>query len=392
MATSTGLDVLAASGFEALRGKRVGLVCNQASIARDHRHVIDLLLARHHAGEFQLVRIFGPQHGLFGHTQDNMIEWEPDPDPRLGVSIASLYGEHREPTQEMLEGIELMVVDLPDVGARYYTFIWTMALVMKACTERGIPVLVLDRPNPIGGLQVEGTMLDPAYATFVGLHPIATRHGLTIAEVARYLTQTTMPEADVSFVLMESWSRSDYFDDTGLPWAMPSPNMPTLDTAVVYPGGCFLEATNMSEGRGTTRPFEMFGAPYLDGWKYCDALNSLNLAGCWFRPIQFEPTFHKFAEQLCEGAFLHVTDRRAFEPVLAYVAVMQEAIRQSDGAFEWKAPPYEYEYEKMPIDILAGNSWLRVAMDGLTSLNQIRQRFVEECGDYLPLKAEAELY
>ena len=392
MPSRTGLDILAASDFQALAGRSIGLVCNQATIGADHRHILELLLPGHRSGKFKIAKVFGPQHGLFGHTQDNMIEWEGTTDPRTGLIVHSLYGEHREPTDEMLSDVELLVVDLPDIGSRYYTFIWTTALCLKRCEALGIPVMVLDRPNPIGGLQVEGTVLDPAYASFVGLYPLPLRHGMTLGEIACYLQHRFFPKVSLEVIQLDGWSRGDYFDDTGLPWAMPSPNMPLLDTALVYPGACLLEGTNISEGRGTTRPFETFGAPYLDGWQFAAALNEIQLPGCRFRAVQFQPTFQKHAGSICEGAFLHVVDRHAFEPALAYVAILQEAVRQSAGAFKWNDPPYEYEVEKLPIDILAGNSWLREGIEGLTLLSEIRQRFLEECHQFEPFRNEALLY
>ncbi len=389
MPTMTGLDLLVAEGFQTLRGETLGLLCNQASIASDYQHVLELLLDE---PSLKLGTVFGPQHGLYGHTQDNMVEWEGSSDPRTGLVVHSLYGEHREPTSEMLSGIDLLLVDLPDVGARYYTFIWTLALCMKKCEELGIPVTVLDRPNPLGGLQVEGPVLDPAFSSFVGLYPLPVRHGMTVGEIANYLGRHYFPSLSLSIVPMQGWSRSDSFKDTGLPWAMPSPNMPTPDTAIVYPGGCLLEGTNLSEGRGTTRPFETFGAPYLDAWKFAHALNALELPGCRFRATQFEPTFQKHARTLCEGAFLHVTDPRSFEPVLAYVAVMQEAMKQAKGKFEWKQPPYEYETEKLPIDILVGNAWLRECVESLSPLPEVRQRFLQESSIFEPLRSESLLY
>lgn len=392
MRTATGLDRLVQEQFQSLHGKNVGLVCNQASVAHDFRHIIDLFLPLHQVGKLRLQAIFGPQHGLFGHTQDNMIEWEASDVGGSDIPIYSLYGEHREPTPEMLYGLDILVIDLQDVGARYYTFIWTVALCIKACERLGIPILLLDRPNPIGGLQVEGTLLDPEFASFVGLYPLTTRHGMTVAEIGHYLQTSFFPKATVSSVLMTGWSRADYFDNTDAPWAIPSPNMPIVETAVVYPGGCLLEATNLSEGRGTTRPFEIFGAPYLNGRAYCDALNALKLPGAWFRALQFEPTFNKHAKKMCEGAFLHVTDRNAFQPVLTYVAIIQEAIRQSNGAFAWSPPPYEYEAIKLPIDILDGNVWLRESMENLTSLDQIRERFKEECAQFEPKRRAHLLY
>ena len=392
MQTAIGLDVLVREEFKRLQGKSIGLVCNQASVSHDYRHILELILPLHRSGRLNLKAVFGPQHGLFGHTQDNMIEWESGDAGSWEVPVHSLYGENREPTPQMLDGIELLLIDLQDVGARYYTFIWTMALCIKACEALGIPVLILDRPNPIGGVRVEGDVLDPEYASFVGLYPLPIRHGLTVAEIGSYLKAEYFPKADVSSVLMEGWSRADYLDQTDAPWGMPSPNMPTVDTAVVYPGACFLEATNMSEGRGTTRPFEIVGAAYLDGRQYCESLNALNLPGVRFRALQFEPTFHKFAQTVCEGAFVHVLDRDVFEPVLTYVAIMQEAIRLSGEAFQWKAPPYEYEYIKLPIDILAGNSWLRMAIEDLAPLDSIRDRFRQECEGFNPIRLAHCLY
>ena len=392
MRTATGLDRLITCDFEPLKGRNVGLVCNQASVSHDYRHILDLVLPFHRIGKFQLKAVFGPQHGLFGHTQDNMIEWEPSDVPKWEIPLYSLYGEHREPTPEMLEGVDLLLIDLQDVGARYYTFIWTVALCMKACEALGIPVMLLDRPNPIGGVQVEGTLLDPEFSSFVGLYPLPTRHGLTLVEIGQYLYANFFPKLELASILISSWSRQEYLDQTDAPWAIPSPNMPTVETAVVYPGGCLLEATNISEGRGTTRPFEIFGAPFFNGRQFCDALNSLNLPGVWFRPLQFEPTFHKHSKQLCEGGFVHVTDRARFEPVLTYVALLQEAIRQSNGAFEWNPPPYEYEYKKLPIDILAGNAWLRESIDNLISLSEIKERFQAECQSFDDERNDCLLY
>jgi uncharacterized protein YbbC (DUF1343 family) len=392
MATATGLDVLEREGFRRLFGKSVGLVCNQATVTSDFVHALGRLLPLHRQEKLKIQILLGPQHGLFGHTQDNMIEWEGREDPRSGLKIASLYGGRREPTDEMLAGVEVLVIDLPDIGSRYYTFIWTTALCMKACAERGIPVIVLDRPNPIGGLQVEGTVLDPAYASFVGLHPLPTRHGMTLGELATYFRDKFIPKASLTVISVENWSRSDYVSDTDAPWTMPSPNMPTLDTALVYPGACLLEGTTLSEGRGTTRPFEIFGSPALDGWELAEALNSLDMPGAHFRAIQFQPTFQKHAGEICEGCFVHVTDRRAFEPVLTYTAIIQEALRQAPNEFGWKAPPYEYELVRLPIDILAGNKWLRNEIENLTPLNQIREQFLRECYEFEPERKSCLLY
>lgn len=413
MPVLTGLDVLVREGFARLKGKRIGLLCNQASVSRDLRYTLDLLLPLHQSGELTIQCVLGPQHGLFGHTQDNMIEWEGDRDARTGLTLHSLYGERREPSEAMLSGVEELVIDLPDVGSRYYTFTWTMALCIKACEGLGIPVTVLDRPNPIGANQAEGTLLRPEFSSFVGEYAVPTRYGMTLGEIATHLQQTKFPKAQLTVVKMEGWERGMYYEHTGLPWVMPSPNMPTVDTAVVYPGGCLLEATNLSEGRGTTRPFEIFGAPFLDSWRFAEGLNALGLSGCYFRPLPFQPTFNKHAGVLCGGCQLHVTSRQAFEPVLAYVGIMQETIRQSglhDPAgpqddrfvahsqetnlpgFAWRQPPYEYVHDRRPIDILAGNDWLEPAISKLTPLSEIRERFQSECEEFEPMRKRAELY
>jgi uncharacterized protein YbbC (DUF1343 family) len=392
MPVATGLDVLAFQGFAPLLGKRIALVCNQSAVSGDFRHVIDLLLPLHGSGRLTIKIVLGPQHGLFGHTQDNMIEWEGTTDPRTGLQIASLYGEHRHPRPALLKDVDIMVIDLPDIGSRYYTFLWTTANCLEAAAQLGIPVLILDRPNPIGGLQWEGPVLKPEYESFVGLHPLPTRHGMTLGEVATYLKTRYYPGCDLNVVLAPEWSRGDYAEEADAVWTMPSPNMPTVDTAVVYPGGCLLEGTNLSEGRGTTHPFEMFGAPWIDGWALGEALNVLDLPGCFFRAIQFQPTFQKHAGQLCGGCFLHVQDRRAFEPVLTYVALLQETRRIYGDKLAWNPPPYEYETKKLPIDILAGNDWLRPAIDELGSLKDIRERMLRECYDFEPERRDAMLY
>lgn len=271
----------------------------------------------------------------------------------------------------MLEGVDEIVFDVPDVGSRYYTFIWTLALCMKACEPLGIKVTVLDRPNPINGVTKEGPILDPAYASFVGLYPLQIRHGMTMGEVGRHLKEAHFPGVDLRVIEVEGWNRSLYLDETDFPWAMPSPNMPTVDTAVVYPGMCLLEGTQLSEGRGTTRPFEIFGAPYIDGWALAEDLNSQSLPGCRFRPYQFQPTFQKHAEQLCQGCHLHVTDRRAFRSFLTGCVILQRINHLYPDDFKWLDPPYEYEENLMPIDILLGNGWLRGSIEDGSNLFEV---------------------
>lgn len=388
MTVFSGLDILIASEFQILKNKSVGLLCNQASIARDHQHIVDVFKTAHQDGRFELRCLIGPQHGLWGHTQDNMIEWQGYSDRRIGVPVYSLYGEHREPTAEMLDGVETLVVDLQDVGAKYYTFIWSLFLSMKACLERGIEVVVLDRPNPINGEQVEGPFYNHDFKSFVGLESLAIRHGMTIGEIADYFKSEFYPESKLTVVEMENWRRSMWFEDTGLPWAMPSPNIPVADSCVVYPGMCLLEATNISEGRGTTRPFELFGASWMNGWKFTAELQKYHLPGVVFRPLEFQPTFHKHAGQICGGCFIHVTDRQAFRPFLTTIAMLHAVIKFHPEAFEWKAPPYEYEYEKMPFDILVGNDWLREMLDSLQPLQDLEKRWEAESTDFRKMRKQ----
>jgi uncharacterized protein YbbC (DUF1343 family) len=386
------LDEWIEEDFTQIKGLAIGLVCNQASIASDCTHILDRLLPFHRDGDLRIQAVFGPQHGVWGHTQDNMVEWEGYEDPRTRLMFHSLYGKHREPTDEMLSGIEHLVVDLPDVGTRIYTFIWTMALCMKACEAKGIPLTVLDRPNPISGAAADGPVMETRYASFVGLHPLPARHGMTMGEMARYFQSNFYPKLRLSVRRTPGWHRTDYFGDTGLPWAMPSPNMPTLDTALVYPGMCLLEGTNLSEGRGTTRPFEMFGAPFVDGWALCERLGRLHLPGVRFRPIQLRPTFNKYAGEICQGASIHVCDRHRFRPVLTGLAILQELVALCGDKFAWLQPPYEYEAEQMPIDILAGNRWVRAAVEQAAPLDEIAERLDFEVHRFAVTRGEALMY
>ena len=342
-----------------IAGQRVGVVCNPASIDGAFRHVVDRLAA----ADCRLTAIFGPRHGFNSDVQENMIESAHAQDARRRVPVYSLYSETREPTHEMLADVDVLVVDLQDVGTRIYTYIYTLANCLRAARTHGIRVVVCDRPNPIGGAQIEGASLVAGYESFVGQFPIPMRHGMTIGELARLFNDSFGLNAAVDVVRMDGWTRSMYFDDTGLPWVLPSPNIPTLDTAIVYPGAVLFEGTMISEGRGTTRPFELIGAPWIDGERLAAALNARRLPGAVFRPVFFEPTFHKHAKIGCGGCQIHVTDRVAFEPVRASVEVLVEMRRQSPARFAWREPPYEYEHVKPPIDILYGSDTLRTAVD-----------------------------
>jgi uncharacterized protein YbbC (DUF1343 family) len=353
-----GSDLLISSGR--LRGCGVGIVCNHASVDRGFNHIVDRLGL---AEGVTLKAIFGPQHGYRSDVQDNMIETPHRDDASRRVPVYSLYSETREPTAEMLKGIDVLVIDLQDIGARIYTYVYTMANCLRACGRHGVPVVVCDRPNPINGIDVEGQTLVRGYESFVGLFPIPMRHGMTIGELARLFNDSFGLGAALEVVQMDGWRREMFADETGLPWVMPSPNMPTLETAVVYPGTVLFEGTMLSEGRGTTRPFEFVGAPWIDAERFAREMNALALPGAYFRPAVFEPTFQKHAKNACGGCQIHVTDRTTFRPVLTGAALIHMFRRSSPERFAWRQPPYEYEHEKLPIDILAGSDALRLQIE-----------------------------
>jgi len=336
-----------------LRRARIGALLHPASVSSKLQHA-SRVLERYNGDLFHLSAFFGPQHGFLGQTQDDMVEWKSYEHPRLRIPVYSLYGEHREPTTEMLQDIDVLLVDLQDVGARYYTFIWTMYLCMRACEQNDVAVIVLDRPNPINGVTTEGPSLDADYKSFVGLHSVPVRHGKTIGQLAQQFRDEAFPKCRLTILPMKNWKREMWFDQTGLPWVTPSPNMPTLDTATVYPGMCLLEGINISEGRGTTRPFEIFGAPFIDAEKLCRELNALKLPGVFFRENYFQPTFQKFAGELCGGAQIHVLNRNEFRPFLSGVEIIRHIRKTYPEQFQWKQPPYEYEWKRLPIEILIG--------------------------------------
>jgi len=342
-----------------IKGQRIGLVCNPASVDSRLIHVSDRLAA----GDWTLTALFGPQHGFRSDLQENMIESPHAHDARRRVPVHSLYSETREPTAEMLADVDVLVIDLQDVGTRIYTYIYTMANCLRAARRHNIPVVVCDRPNPINGDDIEGATLDPAYESFVGQFAIPMRHGLTIGEAARLFNEHFRLNATVEVVAMEGWKRSMFFDETALPWVLPSPNIPTLDTAIVYPGAVLFEGTDLSEGRGTSRPFELIGAPWIDGERFADAMNARQIPGAWFRAAFFEPTFHKQARLLCGGCQIHVTDRKALPSMRVAVEMLDEFRREAPSEKLWRDPPYEYEHVKPPIDILYGSDRLRKGID-----------------------------
>ena len=363
-----GVEKLLGERADLLRDARVGLVCNQASVNHDLRHVADLF---HEHPNLNLTALFGPQHGIRGDVQDNMIETGHAVDSVTRLPIYSLYSETREPTEEMLADVDVLLFDMQDVGCRIYTFVYTLANCMRAARKFGKKVVACDRPNPINGKQVAGNVLDPDCASFVGQFPISTRHGMTVCELGRMFNEHFGIGCDFEYVSMDGWSRELWFDETDVPWVIPSPNMPTVAAATVFPGTVHVEGTQLSEGRGTTLPFELVGAPYVEPERLARELAALDLPGVYFRSCVFRPTFQKHANKSCGGVQLHVTDRASFEPVISGLAVVKTIYDLYPDEFKWKSPPYEYEYDKNPFDVISGTPSLREAIERGDSLASI---------------------
>lgn len=364
-----GLEIACQTPPDVLRSARsFGLLANQASVDRGFRHAAEALSKRFPG---KLKALFGPQHGLWSTEQDNMIETGHGRNARLDVPVWSLYSETRKPTQQMLDGLDLLVVDLQDVGTRVYTYVWTLTYCLEACAQKGIPVLVLDRPNPLGGDVAEGPLLDLRFASFVGRAPLPMRHGLSFGELAKYCNDLMSLSADVRVLPMQGWRRSMLWPDTGRAWVPPSPNLPRWEGTLVYPGQVLLEGTNLSEGRGTTTPFEQFGAPFVDPWQLQALLSTHELRGVALRPVQFEPTFQKWQGKPCGGLFLHPTDAATFRSYRTTLALLRGLRELWPKDFAWRQPPYEYETVQLPIDILAGGTAVREFVDGERPLSQL---------------------
>jgi uncharacterized protein YbbC (DUF1343 family) len=370
------------------RGLRLGLIANPTAVTASLEHAAVLM---REAKDLRLVSLFGPEHGVWADAQD-LVEVGDTRDPRTGLPVHSLYGATRVPTADMLQGIDALVFDVQDVGSRYYTFIYTMLHALEACTHERKRLIVLDRPNPLGGVALDGNVLDPAFASFVGLHPLPVRHGMTVGELALLFREERELRAEIEIVPLRGWRREMAFEETGLPWVMPSPNMPTLDTAWVYPGGCLIEGTNLSEGRGTTRPFELVGAPWLDPWRLAGDLEKERMPGVSARPVFFTPTFQKHAGELCGGVQVHVTDRDRFSAFLYYLLIIQHARRQSPKHFAWRQPPYEYERVKLPIDILCGTDHVRQAIEADRSPREMAAEWSRERQAFRKRRARYLLY
>lgn len=380
-----GIDVLESEGFDRYKYEKFGLVINPSSVSRNIESTLSVFLRK----GAKIVALFGPEHGIRGEAQDQE-ECMGFMDEKCGAPIYSLYGKHLAPHRGMLKDVTTLVYDIQCIGTRYYTFKWTLFLLMQKAAQHGKKVIVLDRPNPLNGIDMEGPVLEKEFESFVGLFPIPVRHGMTIGELAQLFVAEFGIGVELEVIKMKGWKRKQWFDETGLSWIAPSPNMPTLQTATVYPGMCLLEGTNLSEGRGTTKPFEYFGAPWLSQDRMLSELEELS--GCTLRPLCFKPLWSKHAGTACMGFQLHVTDRSCFPAAKNALAIIRTVKRVHPDDFEWKAPPYEFEEKKQPFDILIGNSVIREMIDKGDSMVAIGKACESGMAPFRDLREKYLLY
>ena len=384
-----GIEKLCEQRADLIKGRKVGLVCNQASVDHELRHSADVLKSVEGS---KLTTLFGPQHGIRGDVQDNMIETPHTLDPETGLPVYSLYSETREPTEEMLRDVDVLVCDLQDVGCRIYTFVYTIANCMRVASRLGKLVVVCDRPNPIGGVAVEGNVLESGFESFVGQFRLPTRHGMTAGELSKMFNEHWGIGCDLEIVKMDGWSRELWFDETDAPWVLPSPNMPTLDSATVFPGTVHLEGTQVSEGRGTTRPFELVGAPYVEASEFARRLEAIGLPGVRFRPNNFLPTFQKHAGATCGGVQIHVLERLELRPVITGLAVVKTCFELYGEDFRWKEPPYEYVFDKNPFDVISGTDRLRISIERGDSLEDLERSWRQGLSEFEGTRRKYLLY
>jgi len=387
--TRLGVEVLLDEKLDLIRGQRVGLVCNPASVLPNFRHDADIFFEH---PDINLTALFGPQHGIRGDVQYNMIETPHVRDDRTGLMVYSLYSETRIPTEEMCDEIDTFVVDLQDVGCRIYTYTYTMAYCMMAAAKFGKRVVVCDRPNPINGIDVEGNVTEKEFTSFVGQFELPTRPGMTIGEMATLFNEHFGIGCDLEVVKMTGWGREMWHEDTGLPWTLPSPNIPTIDTCVVFPATVHLEGTELSEGRGTTKPFELNGAPYIDAYAWAAELRKFNFPGVAFREAYFQPWFSEFAGETCSGIQLHVTDRSVFTPVIVGIAMVKTAREMYPDNFQWRQNEYEYEFGRNAFDIVSGTDTIRKAFEAGASLDEIKAAWEPRFGEFLKMRESVLMY
>jgi uncharacterized protein YbbC (DUF1343 family) len=390
MSVRPGLEVLL-DDPRPIAGKKIGLVTNQSAVTTDLRHAVRVLQA---GRGWKLTALFGPEHGIWGEAQD-MEGVDHTSDPMTGLPVYSLYGRSEKdlaPRREVLKTLDALVIDLQDIGSRYYTFIYTMALCMREAAPIGLPVIVLDRPNPIDGVHLEGNIREEKYSSFVGMFPLPTRHGMTPGELARYFNNVFKLNCNLNVIPMRGWRRGMWWGDTGLPWVIPSPNMPTVYTATVYPGMCLVEGTNLSEGRGTTHPFEFFGAPWLEPFKLAERLNAVGLPGVRFRAHYFLPKFQKHKDQVCGGVELHVTNRWAFEPYRTGLWCVKVARDMNTEKFDWRRETYEFVSDRLAIDLLAGSDRYRAIVEAGGNPDDWVAEWEESLRDFASQREEFLLY
>lgn len=385
----TGLERFIEAPPKWVSGNRIGLLSNPASVDRRYCHARELI-GRQFSGK--LTALYSPQHGFFAEKQDNMIESNDMIDPFLQIPVFSLYGKTRIPSQEMFDLIDILIVDLQDAGTRVYTFIYTMSLCLEAAKKFGKKVLVLDRPNPINGSLIEGNCLSYDHASFVGRYPIPMRHGLTIGELSQLFNNYFGIGCDLEIIPMAGWRRSMYFQDTGLPWIPPSPNLPTPVTCMVYPGQVLWEGTNLSEGRGTTQPFEIFGAPFIDTKKVLATLGGNKLPGAILRQVAFEPVANKWKGQVCHGFQIHITDAYRYKPYLTSLRLLQAVILHHKDRFQWKLPPYEYEFTRLPIDLIIGDKKIRQRIETFDEPGDIERSWNKNLDEFQTISRGFYLY
>ena len=385
----TGLEHFIASPPKWIKGSRLGLLCNSASVDRKFQHASRLIA---HQFPGKLKAVLSPQHGFFSEKQDNMIESDHSEDPVLGIPAFSLYSQTRIPTREMFDLMDVLLVDLQDVGTRVYTFASTVSYCLEVARQTGKQVVILDRPNPIGGLQIEGNCLSEDCASFVGRYPIPMRHGMTMGELALFINSTFGIDSMLTVTPMKGWRRSMYYNDTGLPWIPPSPNLPTPVSAAVYPGQVIWEGTNVSEGRGTTQPFEIFGAPFFDTFNLLEFLNKYPVPGIFLRPFAFEPTSNKWQGTLCRGFQIHVVDPNAYKPYRTTLALLRAVRYLYADQFKWKTPPYEYEHERLPIDLIIGDTKIRQRIEAFEEIEEIEKSWQPELTTFKEKSREFYLY
>lgn len=383
-----GLENLISDPPDFLKEKRLGLLSNPASVDRHFNHASRLI---HRLFPDQLKVLFSPQHGFYAEKQDNMIESGHFVEPDLNIPVYSLYNDTRIPTKKMFDQIDVLLIDIQDVGTRVYTFIYTISFCLEVAAKFNKQVVILDRPNPIGGTQVEGNILSEAHASFVGRFPIPMRHGLTVGEISQFFNKEFHMGCDLTIIPMSGWKRQMYWQDTGLFWIPPSPNLPTLQSCMVYPGQVIFEGTNISEGRGTTLPFEQFGAPFLDTKKIKAKADKM-IKGACLRPVNFEPTSGKWQGNICKGFQIHVTSPHEFKPYFSSIILLQLIIRHHMDDFKFKNPPYEYEFEKMPIDLILGSKALRKKLTSLEDLTLLPGLWQEELEKFHSLSGKYYLY